>query len=110
RRKSRKKRKAERSARKSVNAQEKVKESGTGSAIPSQVAGCRTAACPVPRSGLPARTKRFQNGRCPLARASRTAARQGRFANARSERIGLTGGGPGSRRHGSVSRYRSAGP
>jgi hypothetical protein len=97
-RKSEKKRKAESSARKSVNAQEKVKESGTGSQRPSQVAGCSTPAWAVPRSGLPASTNRFQSGSLPLAAASRTAALHGRFAKARSERIGFAGGGAPSAR------------
>ena len=89
--KSRKKRKPASRPRKSVNVHENVHESGTGSQTPSHVDGWKTPACAVPSSGLPASTKRFQRGRRPCARLSRTAARHGRFAKARSERIGFCG-------------------
>ena len=89
--KSWKRRKPESRPRKSVNVHENVHESGTGSQIPSHVEGWKTPACAVPRRGPPASTNRFQSGSRPCARLSRTAARQGRFANARSERIGLRG-------------------
>jgi len=72
-----------------VNAQEKVHDWASGRKIPSQVEGWKTDACAVASSGFPARTNRFQSGRRPLTSASRTAARQGMFANARSDRIGF---------------------
>src|SRR5204863_8423686 len=80
---------AQTSDRKIVNVPEKVQDSATGRTIPSHVEGWKTPAWATPRRGLPPRTKRFQNGKRPLTRDSRTAALHGRFANARSERIGL---------------------
>ena len=74
-----------------MKAQEKVHDWATGSHKPSHVEGCRIPAWAEPISGLPESTNRFHSGARPLAAASRTAARQGRFAKARSERIGLAG-------------------
>ena len=89
---SRKKSHAQSSARRSVKAHVNVHESGTGRKIASHVAGWKTAAPALPRSGLPARMNRFHSGARPFAIDSRTAARHGRFANARSERIGFAAG------------------
>src|SRR6266508_932080 len=89
---SRKKRKAQTSARKSVNVQEKRNESATGRKIPSQVPGWRNASPAPGNRGFPARTKRFQKGILPFASDSRTALLQGRLAKATSERIGLRAG------------------
>ena len=89
-----------------MNVQENVHDNGSGNQSPSHVAGWKTPACAVPSSGLPASTKRFHRGRRPLTMASRTAARQGRLANARSDSTGFCGDPTFSTaaicRHGSV--------
>jgi len=75
-----------------VNVHENVHESASGSASDRNVDGWKTPACAAGRSGVPASTNRFHSGARPLAAASRTAARHGRFAKARSDRIPLRGG------------------
>src|SRR4029077_18535066 len=80
-RKSRKNIAAQTSDRKIVNVPEKVQDSETGRVIASHVEGWKTPAWATPRRGLPPSTKRFQNGRRPLTKASRTAALHGSFAN-----------------------------
>jgi hypothetical protein len=103
--KSRKQRNPASSARKIVNVHEKVQDSARGRARPRKVAGWKIPAWADARSGPPARTNRFQKGKRPLAAASRTAARHGMFANARSERIGFAGGAisPEAGRHGTCA-------
>src|SRR5688572_28640462 len=74
---SRKKSHPQMSARKSVKAHVNVQERGTGRKTASHVAGWKTAAPALPRSGLPARMNRFHSGARPFAIDSRTAARHG---------------------------------
>jgi hypothetical protein len=75
-----------------VNVQEKRNECSTGRKIPSHVPGWKKASPTAGKSGLPARTKRFQKGILPFTSDSRTALLQGRLAKAMSERIGLRTG------------------
>ena len=71
---------------------ENVQDGARGSGRDRNVDGWRIPACAAGRSGVPPRTNRFHSGARPFAAASRTAARHGRFANARSERMALRGG------------------